>query len=40
MIGLSKPVISFLNQMKKEREGKSTQDERPLEKLVKDAVIT
>lgn len=40
MIELMKPVISFLNQMKKEREGKSTQDERPLEKIVKDASIT
>ena len=40
MIELMKPVIYFLNQMKKEREGKSTQDERPLEKIVKSASIT
>lgn len=40
MIELMKPVISFLNQMKKEREGKSTQDERQLEKIVEAAAIT
>ncbi len=34
MIELMKPVITFLNQLKKEREGDSTDDERPLEKIL------
>jgi hypothetical protein len=40
MIELMKPVISFLNQMKKEREKDSSPDERPLEKIIEDSNST
>jgi hypothetical protein len=40
MIELMKPVITFLNQMKKEREKDSTPDERPLEQIVESSVST
>lgn len=40
MIELMRPVITFLNQMKKEREKDSSPDERPLEQIVENSVIT
>jgi hypothetical protein len=40
MIDLMKPVITFLNQMKKEREKDSSPEERPLEQLVENSTIT
>lgn len=40
MIDLMRPVITFLNQMKKERERDSKPDERPLEQIVERAVTT